>query len=201
MERFNKIYVALRYYLLGKNFHLALHALAFAKQYHTGVRKDKVSPELQHQIEIAQFITTLKDLKDEHVTLVVALLHDVMEDYDISHAEMESKFGKEITNIVWLLTKKYKGSKKDPKDYFEQLANDPIASIVKGADRIHNVQTMIGVFNIEKQKSYIEEVETYFIPMIKKAKYNFPEQTAAYFNIEHMLKTQVALIKAMHKKS
>jgi (p)ppGpp synthase/HD superfamily hydrolase len=200
MERYNKLFISLKYYLVGKRYYKALEALTYARAHHTGTRKDGVSPELMHQIEIALYITTLKDLVDEEKFIVAALLHDVMEDYNISHQEMEAKFGKESTNIVWLLTKKHQGNTKDPNHYFSELSKDPVASIVKGADRIHNVQSMIGVFSPEKQKKYVQEVKDHFLPMIKRAKDNFPSQTAAYFNIENMLKVQISLIDAIHKK-
>jgi len=58
---------------------------------------------------------------------------------------------------------------------------------------------MIGVFSKEKQKSYMKDVEDYFLPMIKKASYNFPNQTSAYFNIKHLLKSQLELIGASLK--
>jgi hypothetical protein len=70
-----------------------------------------------------------------------------------------------------------------------------VASIVKGADRVHNVNSMVGVFTKEKQARYAGEVEKYFLPMLKQARKNFPEQLDAYFNIMHMLRSQVNLLK------
>jgi (p)ppGpp synthase/HD superfamily hydrolase len=201
MDRYQKLFIALRYYLLGKEYYSALKALDYGQTHHTGLRKDGKTKEFQHQVEIALFLTTLKNLKNEEVALTSALLHDVVEDYDVSPEEIKSMFGSEVSEIVWLLTKKYKNQEKEKKQYFEDLAKNPIASIVKGSDRIHNVQSMVGVFSTEKQKSYIKEVEDMFLPMIKRAKYFCPEQSAAYFNIEHMLKSQIELIKAIHKKS
>lgn len=200
MDRYNKLFVSLKYYLLGRDYIKALKALEFARAYHLGTRKNGIDPEFLHQIEISLYIATLKDLECEETAITVALLHDVMEDYDISHEEMEKRFGAEITSIVWLLTKKHRGIVKDSSVYFGELAQNSIASIVKGADRIHNIQTMVGVFSDEKQKTYVQEVEEKFLPMIKRAKALFPEQTRAYFNIEHMLKSQISLIKAIHKK-
>jgi (p)ppGpp synthase/HD superfamily hydrolase len=199
MERYNKLFISLKYYLVGRRYHTALKCLTFARSYHTGTRKDGVSPELMHQVEIALYITTLKDIVDEELVLCAALLHDIVEDYNISLVEMEAKFGRELTQIVWLLTKKDRKIVKDPFQYFDEIAKDRVASIVKGADRIHNVQSMIGVFSTEKQKKYVQEVKDHFLPMIKRAKDNFPEQTAAYFNIENLLKVQIALIDAIHK--
>ena len=200
MERYNKLFIALKYYLIGKGYYTTLKALNFAKQRHTGLRKDKKTPEFMHQVEIALYVTTLKDVQNEQLALTSSLLHDVMEDYDVSHEEIRATFGQDVLNSVWLLTKKHKGIEKDKQKYFADLATDPVASLVKGADRIHNVQSMVGVFSLEKQQLYVDEVEKMFLPMLKVAKYNFPEQNAAYFNIEHMLKSQVELIKAIHQK-
>ncbi len=199
-KNFDKLFISLKFYLLGRRYFTALKALDFARLKHSGLRKDGVTPEFQHQIEIALYLSTLRDVSHEESLLTVSLLHDVMEDFNISKDEMEARFGAELTKTVWLLTKKFNGIKKDYPSYFDAIGSDAIASLVKGADRINNVQTMVGVFSEEKQKEYIHEVETYFLPMLKRAKYNFPEQTAAYYNIIHILKSQVQLVKAIHAK-
>ena len=196
MNQYDKYFISLKYYLLGRKYFTALKALDFAKKYHKGMRKDGVTPEFQHQIEIALFISTLKDVQDEELTITCALLHDVVEDYDVSVEEIDALFGKRVGGIVWLLTVKFRGKRKTNEDYFSAIAKDPIASLVKGGDRIHNVQTMIDVFSPEKQRKYVEEVNNFFLPMLKEAKYQFPEQSAAYFNIIHMLKSQVELVEA-----
>jgi (p)ppGpp synthase/HD superfamily hydrolase len=201
LAAFEKRKLALKFYLLGRNYYKALEAFNFAEQHHTGLRKDGVTPEFQHQIDIALYLTTLKDVQDEETTLAAALLHDVMEDYAVSHEEMERRFGLRLTEIVWRLTKKYKGVEKDLPAYFEEISNDPVASLVKGADRIHNVQSMVGVFTVEHQKHYVDEVKTYFLPMLKRAKKSFPRQSPAYFNIEHLLKSQLRFLEALFGES
>jgi (p)ppGpp synthase/HD superfamily hydrolase len=199
LSHYEKLFLVLKHYLRGRGYATALRALSFARSYHVGKRRDGVTPEFEHQLSIALYLTTLKDVMDEEKAVTCALLHDVMEDYDVGIEEIEARFGSDVARTVWLLTKTHRGVKKDPDTYFAEIADDPIASLVKGADRIHNVQSMVGVFSIEKQKAYIEEVETYFMPMLKRAGYNFPEQTAAYYNIRQMLKSQLQLLKAHHR--
>jgi hypothetical protein len=63
---------------------------------------------------------------------------------------------------------------------------------------MHNLQTMVGVFTFEKQKTYIVEVRVLFLPMLKAARRNFPQQVLAYENIKHVLLSQIELIEAMH---
>jgi len=199
-NRYERLSIALKYYLIGKGYNLALEALQFAKQKHDGLRKDGVTPEVQHQIEIALYLTTLKGIREEENTLIVALLHDIIEDCDVNREAVEGRFGKSIADSVWAISKKVNGVEKYPHEggglvYYDDCANDLRASIVKAADRIHNVNSMAGVFSTEKQVRYVNEVEIHFLPMIKKAEGLFPDQFMAYMNAKHMLKSQASLVR------
>lgn len=194
LTQYEKLRISLRYFLLGKGYYKAAEALEFAERYHTGTRKDGVTPEFQHQIEIAHYVRTLSLLHPED-TLTAVILHDTPEDYDVSQLIIESKFGAPVSVATELVDKNRWESKERQ---FEAIANDPIASIVKGADRSHNVQTMVGVFSPEKQLRYVDEVEKLFFPMLKTARRRFPQQEPAYENIKHILVSQITLIKAIH---
>jgi len=199
-NRYERLSIALKYFLLGKGYNLALEALQFAKQKHDGFRKDGITPEFCHQVEIALYLTTLKGIREEENTLIVALLHDIIEDTDTNRETIEARFGKSIADSVWAISKKVNGTAKYAHEnadlvYYDDCANDLRASIVKAADRIHNVNSMAGVFSTEKQVSYVNEVEHFFLPMIKKAEGLFPDQFFAYINAKHMLKSQVALVR------
>jgi (p)ppGpp synthase/HD superfamily hydrolase len=192
--------IALRYWLTGRQYWTALKALEYASKYHTGKRKDNVTPEIEHQISIASFIRTISpSLISPESSLTVAFLHDTPEDYNVPFSELTDIFGEKITHSVGLLTKKYKGSKKDLTLYYNEIAGDQEASIVKGVDRVHNIQTSHAVFSMEGQLWYIEESETYIQPMLQRARRTFPEQEMAYENIKHILNSQIELIKAIHK--
>lgn len=196
-RNYSKERVALRYWLLGREYHKALRAMEFAEKFHQGVRKDGVTPEFAHQVEIALYVQTLeKYLLYPEDTLCAVFLHDVPEDYDVDLDKIENEFGTRVRRAVWALTKKFQGFDKASRQTFEEQARDPIASIVKGADRSHNVQTMIGVFTKEKQADYIKYAEKWILPMMKKARRKFPEQTPAYENIKHLLTSQISLIRA-----
>jgi len=194
MQHFEKLRLALRYYLLGKEYYVALSALDYGAQYHTGVRKNGITPEYQHQIEIAQYVRTLSLIYPE-TAIAVALLHDVTEDYDVTVRDLSTNFGYDIAEACELLNK----NDKTTEEYYRGCAEHPTASIVKGGDRIHNIQTMIGVFTPDKQRRYIDDVRTHILPMIKKAKRAFPQQESAYENIKHMLVSQIELLEHILK--
>lgn len=198
-SRYERLSIALKYYLIGKGFVRALEALQFAKEKHDGLRKDGVTPEVQHQIEIALYVTTLKGIRDEEATICVALLHDIIEDCDVNYETILTRFGKQIADSVYAISKKLNGKPKFNHEnadlvYYNDCAQDLLASLVKGCDRIHNNNSMVGVFSDEKQLTYVGEVDRYFLPMLKTAEGLFPDQFAAYMNIKHMLKSQAALV-------
>ena len=195
LTHYEKLSISLRYFLLGKEYFETARALEFAAQYHTGFRKDGITPELQHQVEIVHYLRTLLPsyIYPQDV-LTSGVLHDTREDYPKSVLEIEKNFNLRVCRAVELLDK----NGKTKKFYFEQIAEDEVASIVKGADRVHNLQSMIGVFTPEKQLAYVSEVEEYFLPMLKHARRKFPQQEAAYENIKHLLNSQLELIKELH---
>lgn len=193
-----KAICAMRYWLHGKEFYTALKALEFASKYHTGVRKDGKTPEFHHQMSVALFVRTLeKGLLFPQETLSTAILHDVVEDYNVSLSDIQTKFGAMTAEAVAALSKQIDGFKKSDRDYYNQIAHNPIASIVKGADRINNIQTMLGVFTADKQFSYIAESESLVTPMLKTARRLFPEQEASYENIKNMLVAQISILKGL----
>ena len=196
-----KLRISLKYWLLGSKYFKALKAMEFAEKIHIGKRKNG-DPEFIHQITIVQFLRTFASgnfLLFPEDTLCVGFLHDTSEDYDISFDEFEIKFGKEVARAIKAMTKKYRGHRIPDSEYYAIMGEDPIASVVKGGDRIHNHQSMVGTFTLEKQKSYIEETEIHILPMLKKARSKFPEQESVYENEKLLLKSQISLIKEIHK--
>jgi len=198
MEGYAKKEISLRYWLLGRGYHKASEAMEFGKRHHKGVRKDG-APEFSHQVAIALFARTLIDsLMYPEETITTIFLHDIREDYDISDGEIRTLFGDTVANAVAAMTKVYRSHKRDPFEVFDNLSQDPVASIAKGMDRIHNFSTMLGAFNVAKQEEYIAEAELHFIPMLKRARRMFPQQEAAYENVKWALRSQIDLIKAIH---
>jgi hypothetical protein len=71
--------------------------------------------------------------------------------------------------------------------------------VVKLADRVNNVGSMVGVFTTEKMQKYVDEVNTFFRPLIRAARRNFPEQEAVYENMKLTLLGQINLIEYILK--
>lgn len=203
---YEKLKMALRYQLMGRAsrdpaWYVAVKALDLGLKYHTGFRKDGKTPEFQHQIEIALYLLTMEKLLiDAPRTIADALLHDLGEDYgdQISFEEIGEATDKIIEGDCRLLAKEYRGDKKTPEQYFIPLSSNFRVSVVKGADRVHNMRTMAGVFKLEKQIGYCDETEEHFFTFLKLARRNFPEQEAVYENIKFMLTTQMRIYRSIN---
>lgn len=198
MTSYTKSHIALRYWLLGKGWSSASDALRLAENHHTGTRKDGVTPEISHQIHVAHYLRTMHEhllLPEE--TIAAALLHDVREDYDLLDVEIRARFGDPIADAVWAMTKTFRGTKRDPETVYNEIAANPIASVVKGADRIHNQHTAHGVFSPEKIREYIAETERFILPMLHAARTHFYLQEPVYENMKFVLNSQVQLLRAV----
>lgn len=197
----NKLLISVRYYLIGAKYFTALKAMEFASQFHKGTRKDGKTPEFNHQLEIFSYLRTMEtSLSNPELVYISIFLHDTPEDYDISFQEIENKFGTDTVKCVRLVTKKHRGISVPEQMYYDQISEDSNASVLKGGDRIHNVSSMVGVFSPEKQMAYVKETEDFVLPMLKKARRNFPEQELVYENEKLMLKNQILLIRKINSK-
>jgi (p)ppGpp synthase/HD superfamily hydrolase len=197
-EEHIKHLAVMRGWLDGRGYHVAADALEFVRRMESGTRKDGQTPKFDHQLSLTRYILTLvPHLQFPEETITAAFLHDALEDHgDVTQVMLASRFGVQVANAVWTLTKKTPaGLIKSYDLYFDEIAQCPIASVVKPVDRAHNVQTMPGVFTPEKQRSYLEEVDTHFFPLLKKARRNFPRQFGAYENVKFLLRCQTELLR------
>ena len=88
------------------------------------------SPYINHPLKVSEMM-------DSPETKIVALLHDVIEDTNISYDYLYlSGFPDEIINSISLLTKT---NDTDIDEYFEKIKGDPVARAVKIGDLTHNM--------------------------------------------------------------
>jgi len=108
---------------------LTVKAMKTAYNAHHGQLDRSGAPYIFHPYHLAEQMT------DEY-TVCAALLHDTVEDTDMTIEELEKEFPKEVTDAVRLLTHE------DGTDYFDyvrRLCQNPIAKAVKAADLAHNM--------------------------------------------------------------
>jgi (p)ppGpp synthase/HD superfamily hydrolase len=178
MIGYEKLRGAVRRTLITRGYLLSLEAMEFAERYHTGLRKDG-SYEFSHQLEMAQLILDLPHVEQIDETLAVCFLHDVREDYGVGDDVLRDRFGARVADAVDLLTKEFQGVRIWAEFAYSRIAADPIAAVVKGADRIHNLRTMPGAFTAPKQSEYQFETVVHIRPMLLRARTIFDTRHAA----------------------
>ncbi len=127
------------------------------------------------------------------------VLHDVMEDYDVSYEVLFSLFGERIAKGVFTMSKVRKGVKIDDNIYYEDIADCPLSSIAKVVDRLHNLMSMLGGFKPEKRASYIEHTLNKVVTMMKIARRRFPEQEVIYENAKYIMTNQINLYNEINR--
>ncbi len=84
-------------YLPEDSTELVGQAYIYAEECHTGQTRKSGEPYIAHPLETALF---LADLHLDTHTIVAALLHDVVEDCDVSLDEIDRRFGPEVMKLV-----------------------------------------------------------------------------------------------------
>lgn len=191
LSKHKKLAISLRYWFLGMaetnpRYFDCARALDFAIKYHNDNRKDG-SPTIIHQLSICLNLKTFyRYLIDPCAVFVTALLHDTYEDYPESESELLTEFP-EYFNYIKRVSKVRNNEKIPYSLYFSEMQDCHVCSVVKLADRIHNLSTMVGAFSIKKQKKYISEVDEWFLPMLKYSKRKYIAQEPVYENFKMVL--------------
>ena len=121
----------------------------FAYEAHKGVRRKggNHDPYITHPVAVAIIVANEIGLGVSAV--MAALLHDVVEDTEYTHDDIEQRFGNTVANIVDGLTKitnVYDAKQNAQANTFKKMLlgipHDPRVAFVKIADRIHNMRTI-----------------------------------------------------------
>lgn len=128
-------------------------AMNIAYSAHMGQIDKSGIPYIFHPLHLAEFMDTEEEC-------VVALLHDVVEDTNITMEQLEQEFSSAIIEALKLLThEKSVGYMK----YIKNLKNNPLAKKVKLADLKHNSdQTRLehlSLKDIARNKKYQQAIE------------------------------------------
>jgi GTP diphosphokinase / guanosine-3',5'-bis(diphosphate) 3'-diphosphatase len=141
-------------------------AYVYAMQAHGHQKRASGDPFFSHPLEVAAILT---ELKLDDATIAAALLHDVIEDTDVTRAEIDQKFGKEIGALVEGLTKIKRldlvTKKAEQAENFRKLlvaiTSDIRVLLIKLADRLHNMRTLEHVKPESRRRISEETLEIY----------------------------------------
>ncbi|MEU9704156.1 HD domain-containing protein [Streptomyces sp. NPDC047981] len=145
-------------------------AYVLAESSHRGQFRKSGEPYITHPLAVTLI---LAELGAETTTLTAALLHDTVEDTEVTLDQVREQFGDEVAYLVDGVTKVEKidyGAAAEPETFRKMLVatgNDVRVMSIKLADRLHNMRTL-GVMRPEKQVRIAKVTRDVLIPLAER---------------------------------
>jgi GTP diphosphokinase / guanosine-3',5'-bis(diphosphate) 3'-diphosphatase len=145
-------------------------AYVLAESSHRGQTRKSGEPYITHPLAVTLI---LAELGAETTTLTASLLHDTVEDTEVTLDQVESEFGAEVSYLVDGVTKLEKvdyGAAAEPETFRKMLVatgNDVRVMSIKLADRLHNMRTL-GVMRPDKQARIAKVTRDVLIPLAER---------------------------------
>ncbi|WP_329258993.1 HD domain-containing protein [Streptomyces sp. NBC_01478] len=146
------------------------HAWVLAESSHRGQMRKSGEPYITHPLAVTLI---LAELGAETTTLTASLLHDTVEDTEVTLDQVGKEFGAEVRYLVDGVTKLEKvdyGAAAEPETFRKMLVatgSDVRVMSIKLADRLHNMRTL-GVMRPEKQARIAKVTRDVLIPLAER---------------------------------
>lgn len=152
------------------NESLIQKAYIFAKSGHGNQKRHSGDPYFSHPLAVAEI---LSELKMDEASIVTALLHDLVEDTEVTLEEVEEKFGEQIAKLVDGVTKLKKIESIPTSEHVAEnfrkltlaMSQDIRVLLIKLADRLHNMRTLYYVPSKEKKIKKAKESLDIYAPL------------------------------------
>ena len=153
----------------GDDLDIIRKAWEFCLQQHEGQKRASGEPYVIHPLEVGQ---VLAELKMDSTAIAAGLLHDAVEDTDVTSAEIAKRFGEQVAHIVEGVTKLDKIKFANREDHQAEnirkmllaMVTDVRVVIIKLADRLHNMRTLEHL-KPEKQQKIAKETLDIYAPL------------------------------------
>ncbi len=170
---------------------LLVRAYKFSEAAHAGQVRHSGEPYVSHCVEVARI---LADLQLDTTTVTSGLLHDIVEDTDVTIEDIEREFGVEIAQIVDGLTKiaslplssREERQVENYRKLLLSIAKDARVILIKLADRLHNMRTLDWLVP-EKRRRIAQETRDLYAPLAHRfgmAKVRWELEDLAFKHLE-----------------
>lgn len=148
-------------------------AIGFAKKHHADQKRASGDPYYYHPVEVADI---LAEMGMDNSTIITAILHDTIEDTDVTVETIKKSFGNEIAQLVDGVTKLTQidfqsESARHAENYrklFVAISEDIRVLLVKLSDRLHNMRTLFHIKKPEKRKRIALETMEIYAPLAER---------------------------------
>lgn len=180
----------LKQYLKSQDIDQIWEGYRYAYQAHDGVVRKTGEPYIIHPVSVA---CVLADLHMDVPTILAALLHDVVEDTEISTSDIKEKFGPQVAELVDGVTKldkiEFQSASQAQAENFRKMllamSQDVRVILVKLADRLHNMQTLEAM-KPEKQKLIAKETLDIYAPIANRLGLNAIYQSLEDLSFQYL---------------
>ena len=148
-------------------------AYVFAMKAHGSQKRASGDPYFVHPLEVANILTSYKL---DTASIITALLHDTIEDTEVTARDIDNLFGADITKLVDGVTKlsalEQKSDSTKQAENFRKLvvamSEDIRVLLVKLADRLHNMRTLHFISKPEKRRRIAQETMDIYAPLAER---------------------------------
>ena len=145
-------------------------AFDLSQKAHQGQLRDSGEEYIVHPLAVSDI---LADLELDDTSIIAGILHDVVEDTELTLADIRDQFGDTTATLVEGVTKlsklgytnRQERQAENLRKMFLYMANDIRIILIKLADRLHNMRTLKYHHSQVRQKEIAEETETIFAPL------------------------------------
>ncbi len=170
--RTSDLYALLGTYLEPGELEDVTRAYRFAAQAHHGQYRRAGDPYISHPVAVAEILAGMRMNAE---TISAAILHDVIEDTEVSKAEIAERFGDEVAELVDGVSKltqvgsidRQEAQAENLRKMLLAMVEDIRVIIIKLADRLHNMRTL-GAMPIEKRKRIARETLEIYAPIANR---------------------------------
>jgi len=192
------MFTYLRGRLDGPGFEQSRAALVFARKAHSGQFRKSGAPAIVHPLSMACDAIACKGATDEIIATI--LLHDVCEDCNLPISALPVN-GIVRQGVKLMTIRPFQGEEKaeTKRRYFHELLGSKEAIICKAFDRYANLNDMDGALEEAAIVKNIRETHELLMPVLKEAKYEYPELSDMLHTIRTMLKRTLKMMARYHK--
>ena len=148
-------------------------AIRTAIEYHGSQKRASGEPYYKHPLEVAKIVASMKL---DNSSIITAILHDTIEDTDLTYKDIEREFGVEIAKLVNGVTKltkiKFQPHNIRQAENFRKLllamSDDIRVVLVKLVDRLHNMRTIDYILVEEKRNRIALETMEIYAPLAER---------------------------------
>ncbi|QHI96360.1 RelA/SpoT family protein [Aristophania vespae] len=167
-------------------------AYDLAAEAHDGQCRDNGEPYISHPIAVAHI---LAGFRMDKTSIIVGLLHDTIEDTNVTYERLEKQFGRDVAVIVDGVTKltrlELQSDRTKQAENFRKLvlamSRDIRVLIVKLADRLHNMRTLHYVQRVDRRQRIARETLDIYAPLAERIgmdRVKTELQNIAFVNLE-----------------